>query len=99
MTLADKDPEETITVTFDFSAEADTLSAAVITASVVEGLNDASPETIIDGARTISGPLVIQRISGGQHGTTYALRCVANDIDGEVLVLTAALKVQTAQPQ
>ena len=42
--------------------------------------------------------LKIAITAGGLSGTTYGLRCVANDADGEVHVLTAALPVKTASP-
>jgi hypothetical protein len=51
---------------------------------------------MISGAYSINGPLVMQRIVAGQAGTTYALRCTANDADGEVHVLVAALPVRAA---
>lgn len=98
MNFPDKDPDEIITVTFDFSTVADTLSSAEITVSVLAGLPDAAPTALLSGALSISDALVIQRIAGGQTGTTYALRCVAHDADGEVHVLTAALPVKTAVP-
>lgn len=97
-TLSDKDPAEIITVTFDFSALATTISSAVVESSVVRGRDDASPQSIVSGANSVDGALVMQRIAGGQAGTTYALRCTAQDSDGEVHVLTAALPVQTAAP-
>lgn len=98
MTLSEKDPAEVITVTFDFSAMAVTINTAALAVSVLSGLPDANPAAILSGALSISDALVIQRIAGGQAGTTYALRCVAHDADGEVHVLTAALPVKTAVP-
>lgn len=98
MTLSDKDPAEIITVTFDFSAMALAINTAVLAVTVFSGRPDDSPAAILSGALGISGSLVLQRIAGGQDGTTYALRCVAHDADGEVHVLTAALPVKTASP-
>lgn len=99
MSLSDKDPEETITVTFDFSSASETLTGATWAISAIAGRDDATSSAILDSIPTMLGPLVMQRITGGQDGTTYALRCVASDASGQVLVLTAALKVQTAVPQ
>ena len=98
MTLSAKDPVEVITVTFDFSDMADTLTSAVLAVSIAAGLPDASPMDILSGALSISGALVMQRIAAGQAGTTYALRCVAHDADGEVHVAVALLPVKTAAP-
>jgi len=96
MILTEKDPAEIITLTFDFSSLATSLSSAVVGVSVLSGAVDASPGAMISGAYSINGPLVMQRIVAGQAGTTYALRCTANDADGEVHVLVAALPVRAA---
>lgn len=98
MMLSAKDPAEVVTITFDFSAMAAALNTATLAVTVLNGRADPSPASILSGALNTSGALVIQRITGGQDGTTYALRCVANDADGEVHVLTAALPVKTATP-
>ena len=96
MIFTAKDADETITVTFDFSVVAETLTIAVFSVSVISGHPDSAPLGILDGNLTISGALVMQRISGGQNGTTYRLRCLANDADGEIHVLTADLPVKSA---
>lgn len=98
MTLSEKDPAEIITVTFDFSNMAASLTTAVLAVSAISGRQDSSPMAILSGSLSISGALVMQRIAGGQDGTTYGLRCTANDADGEVHVLAAALPVRTALP-
>lgn len=98
MTLSEKDPVEIITVTFDFSAMAQSLTTAVLSVSSLRGREDATPMDLLSGDLAISGALVMQRFTGGQDGTTYSLRCVANDADGEVHVLTAALPVKVASP-
>ena len=95
----DKDPAETITVTFDFSALAETLVSATVETSVARGLPDPAPAAILSGSPSVQGALVMQRIAAGQAGTTYALRCLANDADGEVHVLVAALPIATARPR
>ena len=93
MVFPDKDPEETITVTFDFSAVAATIASATVAALAAQGLDDPAAAAMLSGQASIAGPLVIQRVTGGLSGTTYILRCVANDADGEVHVLSAALPV------
>lgn len=98
MTLSEKDPAEIITATFDFTGLAETIASSTVTIAAAQGLADADPSAMISGANSIAGALVMQRIAGGQPGTTYSLRCVANDADGEIHVLTAALPVRTASP-
>ena len=96
--LFPKDAAEIITVTFDFSVVAETLESASVVASSLTGLDDAAPGAIVSGPASVSGALVMQRIIAGQVGTTYALRCTAHDVDGEIHVLTAALPVITSCP-
>ena len=96
--LYPKDPAEIITVTFGFEKLADTITAAVVTASVLSGLPDNNPSAIVSGPPSMTAALVRQRIAAGQPGTVYALRCEANDADGELHVLTAALPVCTSTP-
>ena len=91
--LQSKDPQAIITVTFDFSADAETIAIATVTVLAAQGLDDPAAAAMLSGSAGIAGPLVLQRIAGGRSGTTYILRCVANDADGEVHVLSAALPV------
>lgn len=93
-----KDPGATVTVTFGFSEVAETIVSATVSAGVLGGRNDPSPAAIISGPVSITGAEVRQRVTGGQAGTAYLLRCVANDADGEVHVLTAAMLARTSTP-
>lgn len=96
--LPAKDPEEIITITWDFSGLSDEIVSALLTASVLSGLNDITPQSILYGQKGIAGPCIMQRLSGGQDDTTYALRCKATDADGSIYVQTAALPVRVASP-
>ena len=96
--LSPKDPAEIATITFDFSALAETLASASVVASVLSGLTDSNAAAIITGPSSVSGALAMQRVTAGQPGTTYLLRCTALDVDGEIHVLTAALPVAVASP-
>lgn len=96
MSLSAKDPAEIITVTFDFAALATAISAPVITCLAIHGRDDAAAASMITGAPVISGLTVLQRISGGQAGTTYKLRCQIDDADGERWVVADTLEVRTA---
>lgn len=96
--LPSKDPEEIKTVTFDFSADAETIASAEITAVAILGPDDPAAQEVVMGGHSVDGALVMQRIQGGLDGTTYTLRCVGHDADGEVHVLPVLLPVKTATP-
>lgn len=95
--LPEKDPAERKIITFDFSKDAVAITSAAITATVIRGKKDASAQAIVDGGSVVDGALVRQFISGGQDGSTYNLRCVANDADGEIHVAVGQLPVQIAE--
>jgi hypothetical protein len=90
-----KDPAEIITVTFDFSDYATTCSNPVVTCLAVSGNLDPSASAMLSGSPQINGALILQRIIGGQDGTTYKLRCEVDDEDGEHWVQADTLEVQT----
>lgn len=93
--LPTKDVEEIKKVTFDFSPDADQVSNPDISIAPVEGNLESDVSQMKIGSPTVSGPLVIQLIGGGEANTTYRVRCKANDADGEVHVLAAQLPVAT----
>lgn len=95
MTLSTKDPAEAVTVTFDFSSLATSLSGALVTCVVASGKTDAGHDAMLSGLPVITGTQVRQRLVGGIDGNTYKLRCQVNDADGEIWVLADTLKVQT----
>lgn len=91
-----KDPEEIITVTFDFSnVVADTPTAAAVTAAVASGPDDAAVAAMVSGSPSISGALVRQRIINGKAGTTYSIRCRIDTPDGSRYVLSDLLPVMS----
>ena len=101
----DKDPAAKVWCEFDFSrtASGTTVASPNITIAVVSG-TDAGPDLALDGAATVSGTKVLQRVRGGLDGVVYALECTVNDGDA-VLTLEALLpvidrpKVSTATPR
>lgn len=98
--LGVKDPEETVILTFDFIKaldSAETIQSAVTTALVHSG-TDPSPGAIISGAASFSNQdgKVMQAVTGGVVGVTYAVRCKATTSSGKVLVLAALLPVKNA---
>lgn len=96
MSLSAKDPAEVITITFDFAALATSVAAPVITCEAIQGRSDDNASAMLSGVAVISGLAVLQRVTGGQAGTTYKLRCQIDDADGERWVLADTLEVHTA---
>jgi hypothetical protein len=86
---------ETIFLLFDYTSQlavGETISSAVVTASVYSGI-DASPSSIISGSASISGPVVSQKITAGVLGVIYELLCAATTSTGEVIDLCGALAI------
>lgn len=98
MSLPTKDPAEIITVEFDFTALAASVTGPTVSIAAAYGQDDPSATAMISGSPSVTGAEVRQRIIGGQHGTTYTLRCVADAPDGSRYVLTASLPVENAVP-
>ena len=92
--LSEKDPAEIITVTFDFAALAETVTAPVVTATSHAGVLDPTPHAILSGPPYIQGTQVLQRIVGGVGGTNYALRCEIDNPDGPRYALVGVLPVR-----
>lgn len=72
----DKDPADVITLTFDFSEDATTVTAPDVIITVAAG-TDADPDLMLVGSPTVVGALVYQRVQNGIAGTTYAFQCLA----------------------
>lgn len=94
--ISAKDPAEIITVTFDFSHLADAVSAPVVTCNLARGLpHDDIPDMLL-GAPEIIGRRILQRLTGGQAGNSYRLRCQIDDADGERWVVAGVMPVRRA---
>jgi hypothetical protein len=98
MSLPNKDPAEIITLEFDFSALAASITNPVVSIYATEGKDDAAATSMLSGSPTVSGAEVRQKVVGGQHGTVYTLRCVADAPDGSRYVIPGRLPVETAKP-
>lgn len=92
MSFSDKDPSESIVVTFDFSALVTAISTAAVAIEVTEG-NDASASAMLSGAALVSGTKVLQRVNSGVDGCVYNLRCTVTTSDGSTYVLANTLPV------
>ncbi len=95
MMLSYKDPDEVITLTFDFSALTPSVSSPVISISVLSGI-DATPNSIVSGSAQIAGGKILQAIAGGIDGVVYKLKCQIDAPGGSRYVLAANLPVKTA---
>ncbi|MGE0358670.1 MAG: hypothetical protein AB7P08_17340 [Burkholderiales bacterium] len=96
-----KDPEEIITLTFDFKAALalETISPPpVVSVSVVAGV-DASPGALLNGAPQldVDSKMVMQSVKAGLDGVDYLVRCKAPTTGGQVFVLARTLPVRIAR--
>lgn len=99
--LPNKDPEEDILVTFDFTgylATGETVSNPLVTCETLYGGTDANPMAMVSGpaSTTTLSPRVTQVIVGGNAGVNYRLQCLVDTSLGQKLVLAASLPVREA---
>lgn len=72
-----KDPLETITLTFDYTAAGTTVTSPAVTVRVVKGI-DASPQNMLSGSpQILDNNKVLQSVIGGLNGCDYEFRCLA----------------------
>jgi hypothetical protein len=100
--LPNKDPAETKTITFVYSADlmaATTIESVEVALTVHTG-EDATVATMLRGAAVINNATreVYQRVGGGVDGVTYELRCLATTSDGQAHLVAAALPVRRYAP-
>lgn len=91
---------EKVTLAFNFASDldpAETLSSAVVTASVYSGV-DASPSSIRGGTPTVSGAQVLQAVTAGVVGVIYELLCKVTTSLGQTLEMSAYIVVDTNLP-
>jgi len=94
---ADKDPNETPVVEWDFSADTASVSAPSVSVSVrwfYGPSTDTAPSSILSGAATVVGAKVYQRTTGGVDKVDYLMTCTATAADGTILELPAILPVR-----
>lgn len=92
--LSAKDPAEVVIVTFDFSAEAASVSNPVISITWASGVADSAPALSKSGVASISGAQVMQKVTGGIAGANYLLRCEVDSSAGEHLAVADTLPVR-----
>lgn len=94
MSLSAKDPDEIITVTFEFAAlTAGPLSNALVTAEVARGPADPAVSAMANVSPTVSGTKILQRIINGVSGTVYSLHCRVDTPDGSRYIISDQLPV------
>ena len=92
--LAPKDPAASLVLDFDFAGELQAVDSAALSVTLVNG-PDPAPWTIMDGAKTLSGAIVSQRISGGLDKCNYKINAVARQ-GSEIRALAAVVPVRAA---
>lgn len=97
LTLSAKDPDEVLTITWDYAAALATGETIASAATAVEILSgDGAGPLALWGLPLIDGGEIRQTASGGKDGTSYSLRCLATLSSGRVLALAATLPVRRA---
>lgn len=93
--LSTKDPRETITITFDFSAVAKVISTATVSVSTNFGVDD-NPQAILeDTPQILNNNKVLQQFKDGINEVNYLLTVFALSETGEQFIHTDILRVRT----
>lgn len=92
-TLDVMDPQETLTVSWDFTFTGATIVGAIVQADPCMGLPDVANQLVI-GTPTVQSPVVAAQLSAGQSGTIYQLLCAAHDAAGNQYIVKQLLPVQ-----
>jgi hypothetical protein len=92
--FSSKDPSEEITLTFDYSAAAGTVTSPSVTVRVVKGI-DANANAMLSGSPQVSdGTKVLQKVIGGLRNCDYEFRCLAT-VNGDRPLIRDVLPVRT----
>ena len=98
--LGKKDPGETVTLTFDFSADlatGETLTGTPACAIALKsGVAAAEIGSMLQGAAQMDGPRVLQMCRGGMMGHQYDIHAACSTSSGRRLVVGAILPVVNA---
>lgn len=94
--FAAKDPEEIVTLTFDFSLDlnlSETIASPVTTVELVRGVDPAFA-AVQNGAGQVSGSSILQSVKAGIAGCEYRVKVKVTTSAGRVLVLSRVLPVR-----
>lgn len=98
--ISEKDPQERITVSFDFTADlgADTIQApVVVTVAQKRGaVIDPGVGAMIYAAAAVSGKKVLVGIANGLTGNDYLIRCKVDTVGNHTYVRACVLPVRNA---
>ena len=89
-----------IFISFDYTSAlvpGETISGASVFASVFSG-TDANPQSMVVGAATVEGMIVIQEITGGVAGVLYLFSCQVATSLGNSKILQGHLAVLSDNP-
>lgn len=90
-----KDPDESIVIVFDFSAELSAIDSVAVSMAVHGPGVDPGVAAMLEGAPQISGAMALQRVRHGIHGLAYKPRCVATR-GADVIVRAGVMPVRWA---
>lgn len=93
MPLSSKDPQERVTVTFDFSNVETAIAGPQVTV-FEKGTTIDKTTDMVSGSAQVTGNVVRQLIQGGESGKSYDVRCKVIAAD-EILVAKDVLPVKT----
>lgn len=95
-----KDPEERVTVTFDFTPDlgADTITpaSAVVTVALKRGDPDPAAGTMVYAGPTVTGSKVLVGIANGLAGRDYHIKCKVNTLGNHTYAQACVLPVRDA---
>lgn len=90
----------TVDVALDFTSRLDpgeTIVGIVVISTTYSGV-DSNPMAILSGAATASGPIVIQKVTGGLAGVIYLLSCTITTNAGALKNMLSYLAVTDTNP-
>lgn len=93
--LSTKDPRETITITFDFSAVAKIISTATVSVSVHSGTDENPTSILEDTPQILNNNKVLQQFKDGINEVNYLLTVSAISETGEQFIHTDILRVRS----
>jgi hypothetical protein len=95
-TFDPKDPEEVITLSFDFTVFGSGFSSPVCTVTHLEGVADADAGDMASvGIISLTAGILTQQIEAGVHGADYLVRAKVSQ-NTNVFVISGVLPVRNA---
>lgn len=91
-----KDPEEVVTLNFDFSAFGTGWDSADVTCAQYSGVADPDAASMVLGSPIITDSIVSQEVQLGVDGTDYLIRCIATRGNNKYLI-SGILPVRTGE--